>query len=401
MQITITGCWFPLKKLLNLCLCGAALFLYGCSGEEKVPSEKAGDIVLTKTDYTELSGWKEEKFDEVIPVFRKNCEALQKKNGAEYIYNAALKIKTADYLRICRRFAEKKIKNGREMKAFIEGEFVPYAVSDSLNSEGKFTSYYEAVIHASFTKSGKYRYPVYGRPDDLIEINLKDFDEALPDARLVGRVEGKKFIPYYKRREIESSGIKAPVLMWGDDPVDIHFMQIQGSAIAVMDDGREIRIGFADSNGRKFKGIGGILLEKGVIKQGESSMPEIRKWLRKHPQKAAEYMAENERFIFQRQVDADGPVGAMGVSLTAGRSLAVDNRFIPLGAMMWLDTYTPDSEKLQKIVFAQDIGSAIKGIVRGDYFWGHGEEALMEAGRMNSRGRYFILAPKNTPLTVK
>ena len=136
------------------------------------------------------------------------------------------------------------------------------------------------------------------------------------------------------------------------------------------------------------------MLQKGLIKPEDASMMKIREWLRKNPQKAAEIMAENERFIFQRVVDADGPVGAMGLSLTAGRSMAVDNRYVPLGAMLWLDTINPDKNKIEKIVFAQDIGSAIKGIVRGDYFWGHGEDALAQAGRMNSAGKYYLLAPK-------
>ena len=112
-------------------------------------------------------------------------------------------------------------------------------------------------------------------------------------------------------------------------------------------------------------------------------------------------MFKNERFIFQRISDADGPVGALGISLTAGRSLAVDNHYIPLGVLMWLDTYSPDKDNIEKIVFAQDIGSAIKGVVRGDYFWGHGEEALKEAGRMHSDGRYYIFAPKNSSVKVK
>ena len=111
-------------------------------------------------------------------------------------------------------------------------------------------------------------------------------------------------------------------------------------------------------------------------------------------------MAENERFIFQRLNNADGPVGALGVSLTAGRSLAVDSAYIPLGAMLWLDTHNPDGGKIQKIVFAQDIGSAIKGVVRGDYFWGHGEEALYHAGRMNSGGCYYLLAPRQAEVKV-
>lgn len=361
-------------------------------------SESTGVAKLEKQQIQNLPGWQTEDFKSVISVFNKNCgKILNNKN--EYIYDAAIKIQTKDFQKICREFMSKNINSSAEMKKFLEKEFDVYAVSDNENYEGKFTSYYEAVIHASFEKTAKYKYPVYGKPKDLVEINLRDFDENLPNTRLVGRVENGKFVPYYNRRKIENDGVNAPVLMWGDDLVDIHFMQIQGSAIAVMNDGSELRIGFADSNGLKFRGIGSIMLEKKILKPGEVSMPKIREWLRNNPDKAQELMAENNRFIFQKISDADGPVGALGVSLTAGRSIAVDNKYIPLGAMMWLDTVNPDNGKIQKIIFAQDIGSAIKGVVRGDYFWGHGEEALQQAGRMNSVGRYYIFAPKNS--TVK
>ncbi len=399
MQKTTIGCWFPLKKQLNfIFLTAFLLFLNGCFQEKKeISATEKSNVVLKKITFSQLKGWNVDDFSEVVPVFAKNCQAVLK-NKNTYIYNSAIKIRTVDYKRACEKFKTTEISNGAQMKKFIETEFAPYAVSDKGVFDGKFTSYYEAVSHASFEKSSKYKFPIYGRPNDLIEINLKDFDNSLPNTRLVGRVAGKKFIPYYNRREIENNGISAPVLMWGDDLVDIHFMQIQGSAIAVMDDGSELRIGFADGNGRQFKGIGSILLQKGLIKPEDASMIKIREWLRKNPQKAAEIMAENERFIFQRLVDADGPVGAMGLSLTAGRSMAVDNKYIPLGAMLWLDTTDPDKNKIEKVVFAQDIGSAIKGVVRGDYFWGHGENALAQAGRMNAVGKYYLLAPKySTP----
>ena len=363
-------------------------------------SEATGVVKLEKQQIQSLPGWQTEDFKSVINVFNKNCgKILNNKN--EYIYNAAIKIKTKDFQKICREFMNKNITSSSDMKKFLEKKFDVYAVSDNENYEGKFTSYYEAVIHASFEKTAKYKYPIYGKPKDLVEINLRDFDENLPNTRLVGRVENGKFIPYYNRRKIEKEGVNAPVLMWGDDLVDIHFMQIQGSAIAVMSDGSELRIGFADSNGLKFRGIGSIMLEKKILKAGEVSMPKIREWLRNNPDKAQDLMAENNRFIFQKISDADGPVGALGVSLTAGRSIAVDDKYIPLGAMMWLDTVNPDNGKIQKIVFAQDIGSAIKGVVRGDYFWGHGEAALQQAGRMNSVGRYYIFSPKNSDIKAQ
>ena len=391
------GCWFLPKKAFNLfCVIVFAYGLVGCQKEGMSPST-SGNMRLKKVSYDQLTGWQSEDFSALISVFAKNCAQIQN-SRKEYIESDAVRFKTADFQAKCLKFESEKIKTSAQMKNFIESEFIPYAITDDGKAEGKFTSYYEAVIHASYQKSDKYKYPIYGKPSDLAEINLRDFDAELPNMRLVGRVENGKFIPYYNRRDIEKNGIKAPVLMWGDDLVDIHFMQIQGSAVAKMADGSEVQIGFADSNGHKFKGIGSILLQKGYVKSGEASMPKIREWLRANPQKAEDIMHENNRFIFQRITKSDGPVGAYGISLTAGRSLAVDTRYIPLGSMLWLDTVSPDKRNIRKIVFAQDIGSAIKGVVRGDYFWGHGEEALEYAGRMNSVGKYYILAPKESEL---
>ena len=400
MQKIINGFWFLPKKALRFIL---SVFIIletgGCFNESKTPDFEH-TVNLKKISFAELPDWNKDNFKDVITVFSKNCNSILN-NKKEYIYSSRIKIKTEDYKDICSRFGNKNIKTSEQMKKFLESEFIPYSVSDGDNDEGKFTSYYEAEINASFEKTEKYKYPIYGKPSDLIEVNLRDFGTDLPNTRLVGRVKDGKFIPYYNRKEIENNGIKAPVIMWGDDLVDIHFMQIQGSAIAHMSDGSDLRVGYADNNGHKFRGIGGILLSKKLIEPKDASMTKIREWLRKNPKKASELMAENERFIFQKISDADGPVGALGVSLTPGRSLAVDNTYIPLGAVMWLDTYNPDKQNIRKIVFAQDIGSAIKGVVRGDYFWGHGEQALKEAGRMNSVGRYFILAPKKNGLKVE
>lgn len=399
MQKIKIGHWFQPKKALNIAAIILLTFnINGCS-EKSVTTGTSGNMQIKKASFSDLSGWNSENFAEIIPVFKKNCAQILK-NQNTYISSENLKIPTTDLQSKCNKFNNKNIKTAAEMKSFIEAEFIPYAVSDNGNTEGKFTSYYEAVINASYHKSERYKYPVYGKPNDLIEINLHDFDKDLPNTRLVGRVVGNKFVPYYNRRDIENNGISAPVIVWGDDLVDIHFMQIQGSAVAKMDDGSEIRIGYADNNGYKFKGIGSILINKGLIKPEDSSMPKIREWLRNNPDKAQDLMAENERFIFQKINTADGPLGAYGVSLTAGRSLAVDTRYIPLGSILWLDTVSPDKRSIDKIVFAQDIGSAIKGVVRGDYFWGHGEEALKYAGRMNSVGKYFLILPKETTVKV-
>lgn len=225
---------------------------------------------------------------------------------------------------------------------------------------------------------------------------MQQFDKNLPAKRLVGKVEGNRLVPYDTREEIYNKGAQAPVILWGDDYIDIYIMQIQGSAVAKMDDGSRQRIAFADTNGREFKGIGSILLEQKLLKPGEASMLGIKKWLRKHPDAAARHMNKNQRYVFHRFNDATGPIGAQGVALTAGRSLAVDRQFIPLGALLWLETSGPKKENIHKLVIAQDIGGAIKGAVRGDYFWGSGDDEILDlAGRMNSTGKYYILLPNS------
>ena len=373
--------------ILSFCL-----ILTSC-GEEQKKTTVGEEIELERSSFSDLSDWKQDNISTAINALKKSCQKI-KDNTNEYIdMLSAIKIPTADYLKIC-----SNLTNVRPIKykEFIENNFTPYLVKYNGESEGKFTSYYEAELHAAYHKTERYKYPIYGRPFDLIELNLQDFDKTLPNKRLVGRIKGNKFIPYYSRAEIHDKPLNAPVILWGDNEVDIYVMQIQGSAVAQMEDGSKIRIGYADNNGRQFKGIGSILLEEKLIKPGQASMGKIKKWLKENPEKAVAPMNKNERYIFHRLINSEGPIGAQGVSLTAGRSLAVDRKYIPLGALLWLETNGPDKEEIHKLVIAQDIGGAIKGGVRGDYFWGSGgDDVLEKAGKMHAKGKYYILLPKD------
>lgn len=382
------------KKFSTLFFFFLALASCGEKKEPAQPEEKPA-FQLQKASFSDLSGWKKDNINQAVEAFKKSCrKILQEKN--DYMSNAQARIPVKDYQDVCQKLTKVSPKDYRK---FLETNFTPYLVTYENSSEGKFTSYYEAEIHASKTPSAEYKYPVYGRPDDLIEINLQDFDPELPRRRLVGRVENKKFVPYFTRAEIEKNKINAPVVLWGNDHVDIYVMQIQGSAVAVLDDGSRIRIGYAETNGRKFQGIGSILLQKGLLAPGKASMDKIKKWLKENYPAAAEHMNENERFVFHRLVDAEGPLGAHGVPLTAGRSLAVDRQYIPLGALLWLETTSPDKKEIKKLVVAQDIGGAIKGAVRGDYFWGSGGDEILElAGKMHSKGQYYIFVPNKTEI---
>ncbi len=279
-----------------------------------------------------------------------------------------------------------------------------FLIKDQEKDLGIVTGYYEASINASETKSPRYRYPIYGKPRDLVKFNIADFDNEAASKLYVGKIDGPRLRPYYTRREIDvlKKEIDADVLMWADNLVDVFILHIQGSAVARMSDGKEIRIGYAENNGYKFTGIGSLMKDEGLLEPGKASMIEIKKWLNDNSKQADELMAKNERYIFFRTIseDAKGPIGAQGVALTKGRSIAVDRNYIPLGALMWIETETADGDDLNRLVIAQDMGSAIKGVVRADFFWGYGKEAFNQAGRMKSDGRYYIFIPKNNDRTL-
>jgi membrane-bound lytic murein transglycosylase A len=361
------------------------LMLVACSKEQV-----SDDVVLKQASFSELQDFEKDDMLGAYNAFLKGCEAVGAQSG-EFIGNSAVKINRADYLNVC-----DKAKNIMpvQFKDFVKSNFIPWLVTYKGSEEGKFTAYYEAKLNASYIQNERYKYPVYGRPYDLVEVNLSDFDATFPNKKIIGRVDDGKLIPYYTRAEINKNGIKAPVVLWADSYIDIYIMQIQGSAVAHFEDGNKVRIAFAESNGRPFKGIGSILLSKKLLEPGQASMGSIKKWLQNNPEIAVSNMDENQRYIFHRLGDPEGPVGALNIPLTAGRSLAVDKKYIPLGAMLWLETSRPEGAPLNKLVLAQDIGGAIKGAVRGDYFWGSGGDDVLEvAGKMNSSGRYFVLIP--------
>jgi membrane-bound lytic murein transglycosylase A len=308
--------------------------------------------------------------------------------------------------------AAKQLPAGDDSAArrFFETWFAPFAVaagteSASTDAEGLFTGYYEMEIQGARQPNARFGVPLYRRPDDMVTVSLRDFRADLPSEVLVGRVVDGQLRPYLTRAEIDGGALAGRdlELLWLADPVDAFFLHIQGSGRVRLPDGGATRVGYAASNGLPFVGIGGLLLDRGLISPDEASMQAIRDWLRAHPAEARPLMQENRRYIFFREIEGEGPIGAMGVPLTPMRSLAVDPDFLPLGAPLWLDTTWPSGEPpggpeagepLRRLMVAQDTGSAITGPVRGDFFWGTGEAALARAGGMKQTGRYYLLLPR-------
>jgi len=213
-------------------------------------------------------------------------------------------------------------------------------------------------------------------------------------------------VPYPTRKEIEAAngnGFKGRPIAWAEDPVELFFLQIQGSGRIELPDGAHLRVGYADQNGHPYLSIGKLLVERGELKLEQASMQGIKDWGAKNPDKLPELLASNPSFVFFRELpnDLPGPLGALGVPLTGGRSIAIDPRFIPLGAPVFLATTQPNSPlPLNRLVMAQDTGGAIRGGVRADFFWGFGNAAGELAGRMKQRGRMWVLLPKDFPLTT-
>jgi membrane-bound lytic murein transglycosylase A len=285
----------------------------------------------------------------------------------------------------CRALESVPANDHRAARVFFERQFVPYRVmaadeTADETGEGLFTGYFEPTLTGARNAGGRFTVPIYALPTDLVDATRAE----IANGALAGR------------------GLE---LVWVDDAVDAFFLHIQGSGRVKLRDGSVLHIGFAGSNGHPYTAIGAVLVARGAIERDDVSMQSIRAWLDANPAAAHGVLATNARYIFFREIPPGaGPIGALGAALTAGRSIAVDRRLLPLGAPVWLDTSYPPvdapadlpapARPLQRLMVAQDTGAAIRGAVRGDVFWGFGETAARRAGHMKQRGRYFLLLPK-------
>jgi membrane-bound lytic murein transglycosylase A len=252
-------------------------------------------------------------------------------------------------------------------------------------------------------RDAEHRFPIHGVPDDLITVDLGSVNPDLRNMRLRGRLEGRRLVPYYSRAEIESRDMPAEVIAWTRDPVELFFLQIQGSGQIRLPDGARIRIGFADVNGHPYRSLGRYLVERGEMTLDQASMQNIKAWAEQNPHKLRDALNANPSYVFFRELKNlnvdEGPIGAQGVPLTGGYSLAVDRRFVPLGAPVYVATTYPLSpEPLERLMAAQDTGGAIRGVVRGDFFWGSGPDAGTTAGRMRNPVRMWLFWPRGMAL---
>lgn len=276
------------------------------------------------------------------------------------------------------------------------------------NGWGKvlFTGYYEPMLSCRRIADDTFKYPLYKRPDDIIEIDLSQFGENFGKDRIFGRMNGKKVIPYYTRQEIDQQkllGGKGLEVLWCADPVDIYTVQVQGSGKADLGNGEVVGVLYDGQNGRPYRGIGRYLIDIGAIPKDKMSMPAIRDYLRQNPDKLFEVLNQNPSYVFFK-IENKPAVGNINVPLTPRRSIATDYRLFPKGALALVKTEKPviaedgtvkEWTRFTRFMLNQDTGGAIRGPGRVDLFWGQGKEAELSAGYMQQEGKLYFLLRKN------
>jgi membrane-bound lytic murein transglycosylase A len=349
--------------------------------------------LLKAAQWDEVDGLRQADLSESWPAWMQSCSALASKPVWQSACAAASELNP----QLAGKTSAEKT---RAVTAYFQQHFSVYKTTNIDGTDsGTITGYYEPLLKGSRSKSAEYPYPLYMPPLDLVTVELSSLYPELKYKRVRGRLIGNKLVPYYNRAEIdaETSPISGREFIYIDDIIDVFFLQIQGSGLVQLDTGERVHVGYADQNGQSYNSIGRLLIERGELTASKASMQGIKNWARNNLTKLSELLNSNPSYVFFRELPAGlpGPLGALGVPILAERVVAVDPKFVPLGAPVFLSTTQPNSSKpLQRMVMAQDTGGAIKGGVRADFFWGAGFEAGAKAGSMKQSGKIWVFLPK-------
>jgi membrane-bound lytic murein transglycosylase A len=356
---------------------------------ETPPPKPQPAPLMTPVGFDALPGWQQDDLRQAWPAFVASCRALGSR---------------ADWKAACTASRVVDANDATAIRQFFESWFVPNQIRAADGADtGLITGYYEPMLHGARKRGGAFQTPLYKVPDDLLTIDLASVYPNLKGMPLRGRLSGRKVVPYGTRAEIERANLPGKELVWVNDPVEAFFLEVQGSGRVQLDDtGETVRIAYADQNGHPYKAIGRWLVEKGELTVEQATAQGIKAWIGAHPERRQELFNVNPSYIFfreERLPDPNvGPKGALGVPLTPSRSVAIDPKFLPLGAPLFLSTTEPGSDvPVQRLMMGQDTGGAIRGEVRADFFFGFGDGAAENAGRMKQRGSIWVLVPQPAP----
>ena len=360
------------------------------------PGDHSKSVEFIEVPFQDLAGWSSDRQAQAFVSFKKSCPVFLSAPVTKKVRPEALGGQVGDWRLPCMQAENRDSLTDAEARRFFEQYFT--ALSYVTDTEGLFTGYFAPEYNGSATATEDYSYPLYAVPEGLKILDLGQFSSALAGKSIVGEVKDGEFVPYKDRENIDKGGLDNQKLemVWLKDPTDVFFMHIQGSGIIRYENGDRRLFGYAGKNGRAYHAIGKFLIQSGEISRQDMSMQAIRAWIVDNPLQAKALMWKNPSYVFFRAVENSGPVGAMNVELTAGRSLAIDRKYVPLGMPVWLDLKPANDEAqpIRRLVIAQDTGGAIKGRVRADVYWGIGDTAGQRAGTMKDQGRYYFLLPK-------
>jgi membrane-bound lytic murein transglycosylase A len=374
--------------------------LAGCGGARKAEPDAAQAVPpllrYEAVQWSALPGWQQDDITAAWPALLASCSAPRMGSAWVAFCTAARAIAAQDV---------------RAQRALIEAGLRPFRIVTETadvhrerSDTGLITGYYEPVLKGSRKRSAVFRTPLYAVPDDLVTVELGELYPALKGERIRGRLQGRRITPFPDRAALtDGRALAGKEIVWVDDAIDAFFLQIQGSGRVQLDDGSTIRLAYADVNGHPYRAIGRYLVERGELTVEQATAPGLREWLQQHPERQAEVFNANPSVVFFREEKLGdpnvGPRGSLAVPLTSGRSLAVDARWLPLGAPLFLATTHPlTGEPSQRLMLAQDTGGAIRGALRADFFFGLGGEAGDLAGRMRQQGALWLLWPRDQPL---
>ncbi|MEQ9346314.1 MAG: murein transglycosylase A [Thalassospira sp.] len=381
------------------------MFWPDITGDIKEPVKQEDILTLRPVTFADLDGWQSDDMRPAIRAFARSCKAMLRRDDDKMVGPDVRMGTIGQWRNSCETAVSLDVDSLRkeDARAFFQSDFRPYLSGNGKKPEGLFTGYYEPELRGSLTKGDQFQTPIYLKPDDMVSIDLGDFRDDLKGTKLVGRLSGSSVKPYFNRAEIENGALAGRDLemVWVDDAVDAFFLQIQGSGRVVLPDNSVLRVGYAATNGHPYFAIGRKLIERGALTRETVSLQTIQKWLHDNPDEADGVMNTNASFVFFHPLKTDpddpngGPLGSQGVALEPGRSLAVDRRFHAMGVPVWLETRDPMNldRKFNRLMIAQDTGGAIRGPVRGDIFFGPGDDAALFAGHMNRSGQKFVLLP--------
>ncbi len=347
--------------------------------------------------FSALPGWAQADHRAALQAFRRSCKVMMRE---PFRKKARFGGRREDWRAACR--AAVRVPDARRAaRAFFERHFLPVTVQRGGRPSGLFTGYYEPEAEGALKPDATYRFPLLARPGDLVAFTPAE--ARIAGTRYGRRVNGRP-VPYFTRREIESGALKGRGLeiVWLKSLADAFFIQVQGSGRIRLKEGGVLRLSYAAKSGRPYTPVGRILVERGEIPKERMSMQAIRAWIARNPGRARELLWRNESYVFFREVKLPDPrlgaFGAQGVQLAPMVSLAVDWRHWAYGSPVWLETSVPDTDgagerPFRRLMVAQDTGSAIRGAVRGDIYFGFGKAAAARAGRMKAPGFMAVLLP--------